>query len=326
MYLKFFHPVILNSLMPCPVLGDGNCLFRAVSKAIYGHQEEHFLLRLFPTLEILKHRNLYDPQTPDFHDYIKDFNAECTSTCSNILDQVSTPGAFTGLIHIYALSTVLKQPIESYYPPSSHLFRGIQCFNRIVYGRDVGPKAPVARIMWSKLCFDKKESHTPNHFVPLFKLTKDPSTTIPEEEEIQWAVNGIEDKSLIVSIPRIVSQVIIESDYEECLLPKDDYHDGVLSDTEESLITKGKSLASASCFGTPLFKSKYLDITEILGILKSPNEVHESIPNGKRIMFILYWMRRKIWREQLMGKLLNITMTVVHGIVMVKAFQLPITV
>ena len=48
--------------MPCPVLGDGNCLFRAVSKAIYGHQEEHFLLRLFPTLEILKHRNLYDPK------------------------------------------------------------------------------------------------------------------------------------------------------------------------------------------------------------------------------------------------------------------------
>ena len=66
--------------MPCPVLGDGNCLFRAVSKANYGHQEEHFRLRLFSTLEILKHRKLYDPQTLDFYDYIKDFNAECTST------------------------------------------------------------------------------------------------------------------------------------------------------------------------------------------------------------------------------------------------------
>ena len=125
----------------------------------------------------------------------------------------------------------MKQPIESYYPPSSHHFRCIQCFNRIVYGRDVGPKAPVARIMWSKLCFNKKESYTPNHFVPLFKLNKDPSITIPEEEEIQWAVNSIEDKSLIDSIPRIVSEMIIDSDYEECLLPKDDFNNGVLSDT-----------------------------------------------------------------------------------------------
>ena len=122
----------------------------------------------------------------------------------------------------------MKQPIESYYPPSSHHFRGIQCFNRIVYGRDVGPKSPVARIMWSKLCFNKKESYTPNHFVPLFKRTKDPSITIPEEEEIQCAVNSIEDKSLIVSIPRTVPEVIIDYDYEGCLLPKDDYHDGVL--------------------------------------------------------------------------------------------------
>ena len=39
--LKFFHPVILNNLMPWKLL------FRAVSKAIYGHQEKHFRLRYF---------------------------------------------------------------------------------------------------------------------------------------------------------------------------------------------------------------------------------------------------------------------------------------
>ena len=58
---------------------------------------------------------MYDPQAPQFHEYIEDFNAECTTSYRDILEDVSTPGRFTGLIHFYALSTILKQPIESYY-------------------------------------------------------------------------------------------------------------------------------------------------------------------------------------------------------------------
>ena len=61
---------------------------------------------------------MYDPQAPQFHEYIQDLNAECTTSYRDILEDVSTPGGFTGLIHFYALSTILKQPIESYYPPS----------------------------------------------------------------------------------------------------------------------------------------------------------------------------------------------------------------
>ena len=75
--LKFFHPVMLNDFFPSPVLSDGNCLFRAVSKSIYRTEDEHFRLRLLSSLEILKHPEMYDPQTPQFHEYIKDFNAEC---------------------------------------------------------------------------------------------------------------------------------------------------------------------------------------------------------------------------------------------------------
>ena len=51
--LKFFHPVMLNNFFPSPVLGDGNCLFRAVSKSIYRTEDEHFRLRLLLSLEIL---------------------------------------------------------------------------------------------------------------------------------------------------------------------------------------------------------------------------------------------------------------------------------
>ena len=120
--------LVARDFFPSPVLSDGNCLFRAVSKSIYRTEVEHFRLRLLSSLEIFKHPEMYDLQTPQFHEYIKDFNAECTTSYRDILEDVSNPGGFTGLIHFYALSTVLNQPIESYYPPCSHHFTGIQCF------------------------------------------------------------------------------------------------------------------------------------------------------------------------------------------------------
>ena len=39
--------------------------------------------------------------------------------------------------------------------------------------------------------------------------------------------------------------------------------------------------------GTPLFSSKFLDIAEIVRILKSPTFVHTSIPDGRIMYFIL---------------------------------------
>ena len=42
-------------------------------------------------------------------------------------------------------------------------------------------------------------------------------------------------------------------------------------------------------FGSPLFSTKFLDITEIVGILKSPTFVHTSIPDRLKnnVYFIL---------------------------------------
>ena len=77
----------------------------------------------------------------------------------NTVREVKTYGGFTGLsglIHMHALSAVLKLPIEFYYPLSSYHFSGIQCFNTVDYGRGVRHKAPVAIIMWSKAIFNKK--------------------------------------------------------------------------------------------------------------------------------------------------------------------------
>ena len=106
--LRFFHPVILNSHVPCQVVVDGNCLFRALSRAIYGYKDEYCRLILFVALDILKNRELYDPMHIIFINYIIDFNAECTSTYFDIIKEISILGEVTGLIHMYVLSAVLK--------------------------------------------------------------------------------------------------------------------------------------------------------------------------------------------------------------------------
>lgn len=65
-----------NSHVPCKVIGDGNCLFRALSRALYGNEDGHCRLRLFTSIEILTNHELYDPNDGTFSDYISDFNAE----------------------------------------------------------------------------------------------------------------------------------------------------------------------------------------------------------------------------------------------------------
>ena len=243
----------------------------------------------------------------------------------DILEDVSNPGGFTGLIHFYALSTVLNQPIESYYPPCSHHFTGIQCFNRVVYGRDVRHSVAAMYIMWSKVNFNTDEPFTPNHFVPLFKHTENISITISEEEENSNVTNPINDQSLelIVNIPRNVSNVTNDPEYQDILFHKEN-HQTLLSDTDDILLSQGKNLVSVHSSGTPLFSTKFLDITEIVGILKSPTFVHTSIPDGLKnnVYFILD--EKKNMKRKSYVNLQNFMTIVVRGIVKVKEHQLHI--
>jgi len=52
--LRLFHPIVLHIHVPLYVVGDGNCLFRAVSRALYGTEQHHLLIRLLTAIEIAK--------------------------------------------------------------------------------------------------------------------------------------------------------------------------------------------------------------------------------------------------------------------------------
>lgn len=61
--LKVYRPEILNTYVPIKIEGDGNCLFRAVSLALYGNQKEHERLRFLSLVEIIENKPYYAPQS-----------------------------------------------------------------------------------------------------------------------------------------------------------------------------------------------------------------------------------------------------------------------
>ena len=50
--VNIFHPAILYNNRPISVVGDGNCLYRAVSVAMTGSEDAHVLLRLLTAIEL----------------------------------------------------------------------------------------------------------------------------------------------------------------------------------------------------------------------------------------------------------------------------------
>ena len=58
--LQRFDRGKLDSFSPRAVVGDGNCYYRAVSLALYGHEDHHRHLRAVTAIEMIKNREYYD--------------------------------------------------------------------------------------------------------------------------------------------------------------------------------------------------------------------------------------------------------------------------
>ena len=87
-------------LYAAPTLGDGNCLFRALSDQIYGSPSKHLLLRDEICDWIEAHRQRYEPFVDDERGL--DVHLQC----------MRQPGAYTFHSH----------PIETYCSKISHFF------------------------------------------------------------------------------------------------------------------------------------------------------------------------------------------------------------
>ena len=51
--LRMFHGVMLDAYSPRQVVGDGNCLYGAVSLALYGTESVHMYVRFLTCIELI---------------------------------------------------------------------------------------------------------------------------------------------------------------------------------------------------------------------------------------------------------------------------------
>ena len=173
--LKLLKPGLLDSYVPLSVFGDGNCMYRALSRAVYGTEKHHLLLRLFTGLEVANHDELYDRDQPGLADLIGDRRINSPSY-QDMLTVVLKPGQSQELVHMFAASAVLQKPIVSHHPSSSDHFAA---WTRRVVGRGVKDMPTDLRLLWSSTKVPKSAAtFTANHFVLLHPTAKPKEPTV----------------------------------------------------------------------------------------------------------------------------------------------------
>lgn len=176
--LRQFHPAFAAANHPMQVVGDGNCLYRAVSQALTGSQNFHVLLRLMTAIELITFKYLYDANSSQRNLSLFGDVRVVTSPFAKLLHDCVHLKCYSELAHIYAISNAIGEPIRSYYPPQAVPEISSDAYNKIVHCRD-HRKQPSICIMWTQM---KKpidfKSFRPNHFVNLVADEQIPTQVI----------------------------------------------------------------------------------------------------------------------------------------------------
>lgn len=182
--LQQLNPAVLKSFLPLHVVGDGNCLYRAVSLNLFGSDIYHKELRFLMMLEILDNISFYDVTSHNHIDLIKDFRI-ITPTFRELCQNGSSMGSFADVMNVYALSSVVKKPIKMFMPSTGPLDNRSSSYSRTVLGRGVSERLHVEVIlMWTSATPLKIDCEfRPNHFVVLQKqTTKNDIIRLTEDE------------------------------------------------------------------------------------------------------------------------------------------------
>ena len=106
------HPFLLEDYVPIQALGDGNCMQKRASRALYRHEQYHELKRLLCSLDIVEHREHYDVNTSNYVDQINDDRVLCMNY-EDLIESTCTIHSYSGMLQICAFSAVLGFTIRS---------------------------------------------------------------------------------------------------------------------------------------------------------------------------------------------------------------------
>jgi len=114
--LQEHNQPILQQSVPAAVGADGNCLFRAVSLALYGHKGLYSHLRLLATIEILLFLALYDASSRDFYEPYKADDRLLMSCYDDFVQTVVKDGSYSDMLTVLAVSSIIQKPIQTRWP------------------------------------------------------------------------------------------------------------------------------------------------------------------------------------------------------------------
>ena len=94
-------PSMLNDHTPLSVVGDGNCMYRALSRGLYGTENHHLHVRLLTALEIMQNRKFYDVSSKEYVDLVRDSRVfhDCYDS---IVKSTTVPRQYSEMLHIFA--------------------------------------------------------------------------------------------------------------------------------------------------------------------------------------------------------------------------------
>ena len=166
--LEALNPNLSNHYIPIRTKGDGNCLFRAASIALFGTDTKHEELRYLVGKEMKLHRKWYDKDHPEFCSPLANDLRIPLKDYDFYVSTVDQLGSWSDITHLYALSAVIEAPIESYLPTSSGL---TSPYSRLIVGRKNRKFIPKIMLMWTSSSvtpqnFDDLYNYI-DHFVPL---------------------------------------------------------------------------------------------------------------------------------------------------------------
>ena len=215
--LQMFQPVVLTEYSPQYVVGDGNCMYRSAALGLYGSQDHHVYLRLKVAMELLDHRSSYDLQSPDHARDKPSYDPFLiVSPFDKLLRDATTLGAWSELMHVYALSAALGVAIGSYLPPTSLLPCGNSIYTCTVAGCRVrSSMQPAFTVMWSSAVAPTVPTDfRVNHIVLLAK--RKTTTTPTAEVQQETPQDDPAAASLCVACTRVVTARQYAVDCDVC--------------------------------------------------------------------------------------------------------------
>ena len=183
--LNVYHPLMLINHIPLSVYGDGNCMYRAVSRCLFGTEEHHLHIRLLAAIEIGLNPEFYDVESRKYNDILND-PMLIHAKYQVLMKDTSTIGAWAEMLNIVAVSAALGITIHTYCPSTFNKVMLSDPLTKTICGRNVKKNLTESiTLMWSKLQLpDDLQNFIPDHFVVLRKRDKPAALPVIDLDEL----------------------------------------------------------------------------------------------------------------------------------------------